>query len=108
MSNQQYVCDFCSKPEVKWSFLAETFIAFTTPTIVGSSVGNWAACDECRLLVEAENKERLLERSWESLLYDHPEILYLEERYRVSLKNFIKTRHQQFFEHRVKKEAIPV
>lgn len=48
------VCDFCSGTEnVRWVFPCQDF---SDPAIPGhSSIGDWAACDDCKPLIEAED-----------------------------------------------------
>ena len=43
-------CDFCSSPEIRWRYPCKSFV---TPTLDAMSNGDWAACDDCRDLVES-------------------------------------------------------
>ncbi len=90
-------CDFCSVPEVCWSYPALDFVdqSVVTPTqiIISQSVGAWAACDECHRLIEADDREALLERSVGKFV----------EFYGVlppALAEDIRRLHDQFFAHR--------
>jgi hypothetical protein len=53
------ICDFCSSPEVRWSYNATDF---------GHSKGGWAACDACSGLIEAGRWQALARRSAESFV----------------------------------------
>ena len=52
------ICDFCSSPTVTWRSPAVTF------SVEGiTSVSDWAACDPCHALIEANDQDGLLDRS---------------------------------------------
>jgi hypothetical protein len=60
------ICDFCSSPRPRWSYPCPDF------TVQGyGSEGDWAACDECSLLVEADDREALALRSAEQYVALH-------------------------------------
>ena len=59
------VCDFCSGTPVVWCYHV-----FPLPIVVDTGVGvlagskdDWAACADCKALVDDENREALFERS---------------------------------------------
>lgn len=53
------VCDFCSSPAPAWRYPAESF----PDLLLGRSVGDWLACDECHALIEAGDRNGLTKRS---------------------------------------------
>lgn len=61
-------CDFCSGNPVTWSYPAKNFLAYVTDLIVGESVGAWAACEACHLLIEARDRAGLTARAMRDLL----------------------------------------
>lgn len=54
------VCDFCSAPDPSWEYPAATS---EMPLGVGTSLGAWCACDNCRELIEADDREGLISRA---------------------------------------------
>jgi hypothetical protein len=55
------ICDFCSSPHVIGGYPTQDF------EIIGfGSTGNFAACPECKELVDTGNRESLLKRSVET------------------------------------------
>ena len=52
------VCDFCSKPGPRWSYPCDSFT-------IGpyGSVGPWAACFDCHVLIERARYDRVLDRA---------------------------------------------
>lgn len=61
------VCDFCSSPDVLWTYPAHDTVPITvtgkSARIILESVGHWAACQHCHDLIERELWNDLLERS---------------------------------------------
>lgn len=66
------VCDFCSSPDVVWSYPAHDFGLATANATTGevipevpiiASGGNWAACACCGKLIEANDRGALMERA---------------------------------------------
>ena len=96
MTNESLQCDFCSMPGPEWRYPARSFIAYCVPNVAGESVGDWAACDLCHLLIEADDRKGLAQRSLDELILKHPEagaaaaVLYKD----------LTELHQQFFAHR--------
>jgi hypothetical protein len=96
MINGNLVCDFCSSAGPAWRYPARTFIAYRVSTLAGESVGDWAACETCRRLIEADDRRGLAERSVEQLISDHPELREL----RADLCAELMRLHGKFFENR--------
>lgn len=70
------VCDFCSSPDVVWSYPARDFglataHADTGEVVPGISIiasgGAWAACECCAKLIEADDRGALMERALTTL-----------------------------------------
>jgi hypothetical protein len=66
------VCDFCSATSPEWRYTSAPFQMFVSgekdekPAIVTyNSDDQWAACSECKEIVEAGERERLAVRSLE-------------------------------------------
>ena len=53
------ICDFDSDPDVRWRYPADDF---EMPGTGWASQGDWAACDPCSDLVEADDWDGLAER----------------------------------------------
>ncbi len=104
---EQPICDFCSEPQVRWSYPARDFVdvGLVTPTgiLVSESVGAWAACEECHRLIEAGDRDALLRRSIQNFIRFYGVPL-------PDLGGDIVRIHNQFFAHRsgdpVKVEAV--
>ena len=55
------ICDFCSSPDVVWSYPAKDFEA---PMDIGARcAGSWLACEVCHELIERRDRGALAERS---------------------------------------------
>ena len=54
MTNTSLQCDFCSAPGPVWRYPARSFVAYCVPNVAGESVGDWAACDQCYVLIETD------------------------------------------------------
>ena len=48
------LCDFCSAPDAVWRHPARSFIGYVAAGVVGESVGDWAACQECHQLIVSD------------------------------------------------------
>jgi hypothetical protein len=103
MSDADLICDFCSGRDPAWRYPALTFLAYCTPNIAGESVGDWAACDACHALIEAEDRMGLAERSLNELMLKHPETRPAA----IVLYHELADLHEQFFVHR-RGNAIPI
>lgn len=62
------ICDFCSEQPVKWRYPARDVRPIEAVSIPGllvqTSVGDWAACDKCHALIEADDRDGL---AWRTL-----------------------------------------
>lgn len=62
-----FVCDFCNAPRPGWSFPADPFVLSQELLGVVSvdqvSLSGWAACDECKTLIDADDRTGLADRS---------------------------------------------
>ena len=68
------LCDFCSAPDAGWRHPARSFIGYVACGVVGESVGDWAACQECHRLIVSGDRVRLTERSVVTFIAMHPEL----------------------------------
>lgn len=96
MTNTNLVCDFCSAPGPGWRYPARSFVAYCAPNVAGESVGDWAACDRCHVLIEADDRSGLAQRSLDELILRHPEAIAAA----AVLYEDLAVLHQQFFAHR--------
>jgi hypothetical protein len=96
MTNADLICDFCSAPAPAWRYPARTFLAYCVANVAGESVGDWAACDECHRLIEAEDRNGLAQRSLDGLISKHPETRPVAAALYADLAEL----HDQFFAHR--------
>ena len=103
MGDANLQCDFCSAPFPSWRYPARSFIAYRAANLAGESVGDWAACDACHKLIEADDHEHLAQRSLDELILKHPEARAAAE----ILFNDLADLHRQFFEHRCG-PAVPI
>lgn len=88
------VCDFCSSHKVKWEFPCEDF---QMPQMDWGSENGWAACDECKDLIEADDWDALAQRALDttasSVLRQYPGL-------EISLFEHYYALHLQFRKHR--------
>jgi hypothetical protein len=103
MMNTNLVCDFCSAPGPVWRYPARSFVAYCAPNVAGESVGDWAACDRCHALIEADDRIALAQRSLDELILKHPEAIAAA----AVLYEDLAVLHQQFFTHR-SGTAVPI
>lgn len=103
MIDADLICDFCSAPAPAWRYPARTFLAYCVANVAGESVGDWAACDECHRLIEAEDRNGLAQRSLEELILKHPEAWLAA----AALYEDLADLHNQFFAHR-SGMAVPI
>jgi hypothetical protein len=69
------ICDFCGSETVVRRYHTEDFTALVTGPIVHESCGDWAACGNCSLLIDAEDREGLCQRSLESIIHQDPSVV---------------------------------
>ena len=103
MGDANLQCDFCSAQCPSWRYPARSFIAYRASNLAGESVGDWAACDACHKLIEANDHEHLAQRSLDELILRHPEARPAAEILFQDLADL----HRQFFEHRCG-PAVPI
>ena len=62
---EQWVCDFCSSPDVHWRYPARDFPiqSLKIPGPQHGSEGGWAACNVCHALIERGLRDKLAKRS---------------------------------------------
>ena len=96
MTNTSLRCDFCSAPSPVWRYPARSFVAYCAPNVAGESVGDWAACDQCHVLIETDDRRGLTQRSLDQLILKHPEASFAA----AVLYEELAELHQQFFAHR--------
>ncbi len=95
------ICDFCSSSDLFYGYLASDFTAAEVAvpdvcTFVLNSLGAWLACRECTRLIEQENWEGLLERSFHTFCETHgPELVLTPEDERA-IREFLRHIHAQF------------
>jgi hypothetical protein len=90
-------CDFCSAPEPIWAYPAKDFVVYLALPLVGESLGAWAACEECHRLIEAGDREGLVVRSLDELIFRWPEAAIAAP----ALKQELRQLHELFFANRV-------
>lgn len=106
------VCDFCSSPDVQWSYPARSFrherhltayaVDLTDASIesqnidlTAGSIGNWAACPACHALIERQDRKRLVLRSAKRMLRKHPMQMTLR-----TAMDLIRPLQDQFWDNR--------
>ncbi len=103
MTNTSLQCDFCSAPGPVWRYPARNFVAYCAPSVVGESVGDWAACDRCHVLIESDDRRGLAQRSLDELILKHPDAGLAA----AVLCEELAELHQQSFAHR-SGTAVPI
>ena len=91
------LCDFCAAPEAIWRHPARSFIGYVAGGVVGESVGDWAACQECHRLIVSGDRVRLTERSVVTFIAMHPELGAVK----TELATEMGILHAHFFENRI-------
>jgi len=56
------VCDFCNAPNPVWRFQARPFVV-DYGSLAGASDAGWAACDACRDMILADDRNGLVDRA---------------------------------------------
>jgi hypothetical protein len=92
-----WICDFCSEEPITWSYPAQSFIAYVLGEVGGESVGDWACCDLCHSLIEANDTDGLARRAIETLTGRHPEMNLVRDELLLQMKIL----HQSFFKNRL-------
>jgi len=86
----EIICDFCSASDPGWGYPAKDFQAYECGGMVGESVGGWAACNTCHALIEAGDREGLMQRTLAMAPFVGDEEVW----------DFMRELHGLFFEHR--------
>jgi len=84
-------CDFCGSDEPRWRYSVEDYTALVTNTHVITNDGDWAACNACYELIEANDRANLAKR--------HP---YATDSYGEQL---VRRTHDGFFAHKLPRRA---
>jgi len=96
------ICDFCSSPDIHWRYEANNFLEVTT---MWGSAGDWAACNECHALIEADDRTGLTNRSVDTYFTNYPGMLPDTKETRAHLFREISMLHAAFFKARTTSEA---
>lgn len=93
------VCDFCSSPNPLWLESCEDFDVYTAimtdnTAEIGTSKGDWAACQVCHYLVRDQKWHTLERRAIDAIAARHPEFS------RSKVREGVQTMHGRFREHR--------
>jgi hypothetical protein len=104
-SSGHEVCDFCSSADLFCGYLACDFTAaeVTVPeagTFVLNSLGAWMACRECTRLIEGEQWDELLERSFRRFCATYGADLVVTTEDESRIKEFLRHLHARFREYR--------
>jgi len=66
------ICDFCSSTPIRWWYPTRSFDMPPIAGFVMGSIGNWAACDPCHALIEAQEWDKLRERTLDAFFALNP------------------------------------
>lgn len=87
-------CDFCGAAP-RWRYRARSFAVENIPGV--GSQSDWAACNGCRVLIDADKREQLARRA----LMTHPTLGSLADtEIGEDMLNEIRLVHNQFFANR--------
>lgn len=87
------VCDFCGEPEVHWRFPCRAFeMPSPAPGPVRLSGDDWAACDPCKELIEADDLKALSRRAVDLAIKRKPRL----KRGRVEIEAVTRRLHRDF------------
>lgn len=100
------ICDFCSAPKAPWCYEAEDVVLLETGSIRGNSVGNWAACDTCKALIDKGDKTSLHLQMYESLLYKEPILTLMGDKDLAEIKACLARIVEIFFAHRLSSSNV--
>lgn len=96
------ICDFCSDPHPAWWMKAKTI---EVPEARAISQGDWAACDQCRQLIERNDRVKLALRWSRSAgaryLVDHGASM-------PYLMGAAQRMHDYYFDARLPAEPVPI
>ena len=101
------VCDFCCVQSTAWTFLTDRHETQLDDMPVIKMSPDWAACDTCKGLIEADKREELLDRSFSHMMdRDRKFNSVLPESEWHDQKQRIKAIHDGFWKHLVRREAV--
>jgi hypothetical protein len=87
------VCDVCSSPEIRYDYPCKPF---TLPHLYMGNADDWALCEPCAELVEANRRPELRLRAIEAALGDER----ITPAQRLSYETMVQALHDAFFSHR--------
>jgi hypothetical protein len=94
------ICDFCNAPNPVWRFSARPFVV-DYGTMSSASDADWAACDACRNMILADDRNGLVDRA----MLIAPVIPGLPESDARELRRWSQ---DLFFTRRVSCDAVPI
>jgi len=94
------ICDFCNAPNPVWRFRARPFLIDYGP-ITGESDADWAACNACREMIVADDRNGLVDRA----MLMAPAIPDLPE---ADVRELRRWSQGLFFTHRVPCAPVPI
>jgi hypothetical protein len=94
------VCDFCNAPNPVWRFQARPFVV-DYGSLAGASDAAWAACDACRDIILANDRNGLVDRAMQIA----PAIPDLAE---SDVRQLRRWSQGLFFTHRVSCDPVPI
>ena len=94
------ICDFCNAPNPVWRFSARPFVV-DYGTMASASDADWAACDACRNMILADDRNGLVDRA----MLIAPVIPGLPASDARELRRWS---HGLFFTYRVSCDAVPI
>lgn len=56
-------CDFCPSTDARWRYPANDFRHDVSDEIAWTSIGDWAACEECARYIEINDAQGLTDRA---------------------------------------------
>lgn len=95
------ICDFCSDPTVVARYHAEDFVVdhLSTPSIVQQSLGDWAACKVCEIMIDANEWHMLAIRATNLFQEQHPDLIEVFPRdvlFNMYIRMFDALRQENF------------
>lgn len=94
-------CDFCSASPAVRAYRTPDFNLQELPGVQRVSTEGWAACAECRALIDAGEEEGVINRSVDRLCRVNPRWARLPY---ADARSLVASQHQRFFRVR---EAVP-
>lgn len=95
------ICDFCGRPDPQWDYHCKPFVVHVNFEPIYEDSGVWAACDVCKLLVEAVKTsgdvDQLVANSMESPFFagggdlDPANRMFVAIQTRAKLRAFLDT-----------------